>query len=125
MRSLHCLKNYIQYKADRPREKWSGISARIRRSVAIEKARVFDGLDEWICEIYKWNNRLSVCTGIPHHVDHVLPLACGGADHAFNMQPIPARLNSMKGKKTNALIGFPYRSDGLSPRAIITMRQEK
>jgi 5-methylcytosine-specific restriction endonuclease McrA len=35
------------------------------------------------------------CPG--YHVDHVVPLACGGSDHPSNMQWLPAEANLKKG----------------------------
>lgn len=35
------------------------------------------------------------CPG--YHVDHITPLACGGADAPYNMQWLPARQNLSKG----------------------------
>ena len=35
------------------------------------------------------------CPG--YHVDHIVPLACGGADHPSNMQWLTARANLSKG----------------------------
>lgn len=41
--------------------------------------------------------RLGKTTGIPHSVDHIIPLAKGGWHHQDNLQIIPKSLNSSKG----------------------------
>jgi aromatic ring-cleaving dioxygenase len=58
--------------------------------------------------IYQMSNRLSKCTGIHHHVDHIHPLnAVGscGLHVPWNLRAIPARLNL---KKKNSLGGNEY-----------------
>lgn len=58
--------------------------------------------------IYQMSVRLSKCTGIKHHVDHVHPLngtrSCG-LHVPWNLRAIPARLNL---KKKNTLGGYDY-----------------
>lgn len=44
-------------------------------------------------EIAGWFTR---STGIPHHVDHIIPLAKGGAHHERNLLVMPAPLNLSK-----------------------------
>jgi hypothetical protein len=39
---------------------------------------------------------LTHSTGILHHVDHIIPLACGGWHHHDNLQCLPANLNCQK-----------------------------
>ena len=58
--------------------------------------------------IYQMSNRLSKCTGIKHHVDHIYPLNavnCCGLHVPWNLRAIPARLNL---KKKNSLGGNNY-----------------
>jgi hypothetical protein len=56
---------------------------------------------ERLVEIYAAARRLTVETGIPHHVDHVQPLAQGGRHHPDNLQILPAVDNIRKGAKWN------------------------
>lgn len=41
-------------------------------------------------------DRLSSCTGIPWHLDHVVPIAAGGVHAHHNLQLLPASLNARK-----------------------------
>ena len=52
-----------------------------------------------IREVYKMATRISTCTGIKHHVDHVHPLARGGKHTIHNLQVLPAVINMRKGAK--------------------------
>ena len=42
--------------------------------------------------------RLMKETGIPHEVDHIIPLAEGGWHHHLNLQALPGRLNRLKNR---------------------------
>lgn len=48
---------------------------------------------------YEIRDRVSKCTGILHHVDHIYPLARGGLHHQCNLQVLPAKINQRKSKK--------------------------
>lgn len=47
-------------------------------------------------KIYKECVTATHKTGILHHVDHIIPLACGGFHHHLNMQILPASVNAKK-----------------------------
>lgn len=55
-----------------------------------------------IAGIYATAARISKCTGILHHVDHIMPLARGGLHHQSNLQILPAKINLRKGAKLAA-----------------------
>jgi len=50
--------------------------------------------------IYQVSDRVTHCTGIEHHVDHIIPLARGGRHSPDNLQVITAALNYLKSGKT-------------------------
>ena len=49
-----------------------------------------------ITEIYKECRRISEETGIPHHVDHIIPISKGGKHHPDNLQILTAEENIRK-----------------------------
>jgi len=49
--------------------------------------------------IYEECYRITQETGIPHHVDHIIPLALGGLHHPSNLQILTAEENWKKGCK--------------------------
>lgn len=50
-----------------------------------------------IRELYEEARRLTEQTGIPHHVDHIMPLSKGGPHHPSNLQILTATENLKKG----------------------------
>lgn len=54
---------------------------------------------ERISYLYSEALRLTVETGIPHHVDHDVPLARGGTHHPDNLLVVPAAMNIGKGAR--------------------------
>jgi 5-methylcytosine-specific restriction endonuclease McrA len=52
-----------------------------------------------IIKIYDEAKKISLRTGIAHHVDHIKPLAKGGRHHPSNLQIITAEENLKKGSK--------------------------
>lgn len=51
--------------------------------------------------IYKAARKLTKDTGVEHHVDHIRPLAAGGAHHPQNLQILTAEENLSKGATFN------------------------
>jgi len=58
--------------------------------------------------VYLEARTISADTGIAHHVDHVCPIAKGGAHHWLNMAIVPAQANLSKGAKWNGIDGYTY-----------------
>jgi 5-methylcytosine-specific restriction endonuclease McrA len=71
-------------------------------NASVRRARVRNQLPETadfdkIKEIYSECRRISEETGIPHEVDHIIPIAKGGLHHQDNLQIITRELNRSKG----------------------------
>jgi len=49
--------------------------------------------------IYGLSTRVSECTGIKHHVDHIIPISRGGYHIHTNMQVLPEKINLRKANK--------------------------
>lgn len=57
--------------------------------------------------VYATAKRVSKCTGIQFHVDHIMPVALGGPHAVRNLQILPGKINQRKGTKVTA--AFPTR----------------
>lgn len=78
------------------RDKVAADSAKRR---AWKRVGATDASDAMIKGVYAMAKRLTVCTGIPHEVDHIVPLAAGGRHHEGNLQVLTETLNRRKGAK--------------------------
>jgi len=54
-----------------------------------------------LAAIYADAKRLTLETGVEHHVDHIRPLAAGGIHHPRNLRVVTAKENSSKGSSYN------------------------
>ena len=71
-------------------------AASSRRRAMIREA-IHPDLDRKIEDtIFELRDRLTAKTGIPFHVDHIIPISRGGWHHHANLKVIPARLNQQK-----------------------------
>lgn len=52
-----------------------------------------------ILSIYKECAKITEETGVPHHVDHIIPISKGGPHHPDNLQILTATENIRKGNK--------------------------
>ena len=64
-----------------------------------------------VLEIYEEARKHTDQTGIPHHVDHVKPLAAGGRHHPDNLQILTAEQNLKKGAKWKGGLERPFPPD--------------
>ena len=68
---------------------------------------------EKIKSIYLLSQQISETTGIPHEVDHIIPLQginVSGLHVPWNLRPLPKTLNSSKNNKLNQedALAFPF-----------------
>ena len=59
-----------------------------------------------VIAIYKRCQELTESTGIPHHVDHIIPLSKQGDHHPNNLQILTATENMKKGARTTVTQEF-------------------
>ena len=81
-----------------PKGKITGNASAGKRRAKI-KCPLSLGDKEKIRLIYEECYRITQETGIPHHVDHIIPLALGGLHHPSNLQILTAEANLKKGCK--------------------------
>lgn len=70
-----------------------------KRRALINSALIDDTDFEKIAGFYAEAQQRSQDTGVMYHVDHIIPLAEGGAHHESNLQVITAESNLQKGAK--------------------------
>jgi hypothetical protein len=58
--------------------------------------------EEFIRQFYITAARITACTGIEFHVDHVWPLSRGGEHHEDNLQVLPGGINQRKADRIPA-----------------------
>jgi 5-methylcytosine-specific restriction endonuclease McrA len=91
------------------------IAAYAMNRIARKKAAIPEGYDVAQIEpIYEACARVSQCVGVPHEVDHIIPLAAGGAHHHLNLQIIPRNLNARKSAKLDFPLPEPYARHGIA-----------
>lgn len=107
-------RRFLQRKSGRPTESYERNKIAMCASVAYRKAMKLQATPSWaeaahIEAIYAEAKRLSVETGIPHEVDHIVPLisplVCGLHVPA-NLRPLPQFDNRSKGNRYWP--GHPY-----------------
>lgn len=76
------------------------------RRAKLKNAICKDSKKKWILEVYSMARRITQCTGIPFHVDHIHPISRGGKHHQSNLQVLPAVINFRKNAKLDYKIPF-------------------
>lgn len=94
----HLLKNRALYDKRFP-EKRAAKDARRRATLRGAMLMLHRDQQDIIETIYDCSNRVSSCTGIQHHVDHIIPITKGGYHIHTNLQVLPAKLNISKSNK--------------------------
>lgn len=70
-----------------------------RRARARNNTAGMDANSVFIESHYTIASRLSKCTGIKHHVDHIIPISAGGPHHQNNLRVTTAAINLRKGAR--------------------------
>lgn len=94
------VKDWVLANPERARA--NGASSASRRRARLRKATPSDMTydDRRIAlTIYEISQRVSRCTGVKFHVDHVTPITKDGLHHPSNLQVLPATINLRKFNK--------------------------
>lgn len=104
-------RQYFERNSDSVRERarvgYAEDPAKVRAAVATYEAAKLQATPAWadmqkILEVYREAERLSLDTGVQHHVDHIIPLRSDivcGLHVQWNLRAIPASDNCSKGNR--------------------------
>jgi len=94
-------KNYDKFQQQwlRYPEKNNVRAAKRRASIRNQTPDLTEEQVKEILTIYEECSRMSVETGIPHEVDHIIPICKGGLHHPDNLQILTMKENRKKGGK--------------------------
>ena len=74
-------------------------SAKRRALKRKQSPKLNDTEQQQVIAIYKRCQDLTESTGIPHHVDHIIPVSKEGEHHPDNLQILTAEQNIKKGNR--------------------------
>jgi len=86
-------------KTERGRAVCAQKEAKRRASVREQTPQLTQEEVKKILTIYEECSRISIETGIPHEVDHIIPICKGGLHHPDNLQILTMEENRKKGGK--------------------------
>lgn len=91
------LRTYDRERAKLPHRR-AAHNENTRKRRAKLKDAIPDNYDrEGVLSMYKLAQKISTITGIEMHVDHILPIACGGEHNVKNLQLLVGSINLAKG----------------------------
>jgi hypothetical protein len=100
------------YKKNRHRYRALSKKSKMRRKNALLPSTD----SEAVREIYYQREKISEETGVLHHVDHIIPLAIGGAHHQDNLRVITGKENLEKGFRYNPKLGGVWADNELAKK---------
>ena len=75
------------------------IASRRRAAKVKSKVDLSDAEHKQIRKFYLHAATLTKILGLPHHVDHIVPISKGGKHHPSNLQVLPASVNIRKSNR--------------------------
>ncbi|AIX33131.1 hypothetical protein Syn7803C17_144 [Synechococcus phage ACG-2014f] len=99
------LKRWRENNPEKYREQWlrdESVNARAAKRRATKRNQtpnLTPDEEERIRQIYQECGIMTEQTGVPHHVDHIVPISRGGLHHPDNLQILTAHENQSKGAK--------------------------
>ena len=103
-------------KSARERGKRQGYPHQRKHELRKREALIKTSCDKSIKAIYKKCKAIIEETGIDHHVDHIIPLAIGGAHHQENLRIITAEENLSKNSKYDPSLGGVWADNDLAKK---------
>ena len=105
-KSVKRLKEWREKNPDKYQQQWLRYpeknnvrAAKRRASIRNQTPDLTEEQVKEILTIYEECSRMSVETGIPHEVDHIIPICKGGLHHPDNLQILTMKENRKKGGK--------------------------
>jgi 5-methylcytosine-specific restriction endonuclease McrA len=91
------LRAYDRERAKLPHRRAAHNEDTRKRRAKLKDAIPEDYDREGVLSMYKLAQKISTVTGVEMHVDHILPIACGGEHNVKNLQLLAGSLNLAKG----------------------------
>ncbi len=95
------LRAYDRERAKLPHRRAAHNEDTRKRRAKLKDAIPDDYDREGVLAMYKLAQKISNLTGVQMHVDHTIPLACGGEHNVKNLQLLAGTLNIAKGANVN------------------------
>lgn len=91
------LRAYDRERSKSPHRKAAHNEDTRKRRAKLKQAVPQDYDREGVLAMYKLSQKISKLTGVEMHVDHIVPIACGGKHNIKNLQLLAGTLNLAKG----------------------------
>jgi 5-methylcytosine-specific restriction endonuclease McrA len=91
------LRAYDRERAKLPHRRAAHNEDTRKRRAKLKDAIPDDYDREGVLAMYKLAQKISTITGVEMHVDHIVPLACGGEHNVGNLQLLAGPINLAKG----------------------------
>ena len=91
---------YLEYQRQYRRDNRGKMNSHSKNYKELKNGWVLSSIEKMMVEnLYEDCRRISQETGVPHHIDHIIPLSKGGPHHPWNLRIITAEENLRKSNK--------------------------